>query len=82
MSAMTYKVTTLRGASSVSQIGAGRKLVSADGTRWAISRNQKRAIGNRQWDVVECWTLKCRVNGKVVTKDIQRGEEEAKAWVA
>jgi hypothetical protein len=57
-------------------------MVSEDGSRWAISRNQKRAIGGRQWDVVECWTLKYRVDGKVVTKAIQCHEEEAKAWVA
>jgi hypothetical protein len=75
-----YKTTSLRGASSVSQDGAGKRLTSQDGTRWAISRNQKRALANHKFDVVECWTLKQRVNGKVETVAIQRCESDARVF--
>lgn len=79
--ALSYKVPSLRSQNSVSQIGAGQKLVSRTGLKTAISRNQKRQLGNGLYDVVECWTLKQRINGKMVIVEIQRGREEAEAWV-
>ena len=78
---MRYKVSIPRGASSVSQDGAGKRLVSKDGLRWAISRNQKRQLPDRCFDVVECWTLKERVDGKVKIVAIQQSEEEARKFV-
>jgi hypothetical protein len=78
---MKHKVNTLKGASSISQDGAGKRLVSEDGLRWAISRNQKRQLGDHRFDVVECWTLKQRVHGKAVIFAIQQSEEAAREFV-
>ena len=80
--AMTGKINW-RGhrGSSLVQPGIGKKLVSADGTKWAISRMQKRSLSDHRYDAVECWTLKQRINGKVVIVGIQRGEEDARKFV-
>ena len=79
--AVPYKTPSLRGPSSVAQDGAGRRMQSADGQRWAVSRNQKRALADHKFDVVECWTLKERgADGKAVTVAVQRGEEEAREF--
>jgi hypothetical protein len=78
---MKHKVNTLKGASSISQDGAGKRLISEDGLRWVISRNQKRQLGDHRFDVVECWTLKQRVNGKAVIFAIQQSEEAAREFV-
>ena len=79
--AVAYKTSTLRGASSVSQDGAKKRLVSTDGQRWAISANRKRSLANHRFDVVEVWTLKQRVDGKAVTIDSNVDEVRAKQFV-
>jgi hypothetical protein len=58
---MTEIKVTTRTPSSVSQDGAGKRIESTDGLRWAISRNAKRSFG-----VVEVWTCKERIHGKAV----------------
>jgi hypothetical protein len=78
--AVAYKTSSLRGPSSVTQDGAKRRLVSADGLRWAISANRKRSLPNHRFDIVEVWTLKERVNGKAVTAEVNQGEEQARKF--
>ena len=67
--------------SCVTKTALGR-LESEDGTRWAIARAYKVSEGFGRWGVVFAWTLKERVNGKVVTLHAARSEEAARAWVA
>ncbi len=76
-----YKVSTRRAPSAVSQAGAGERLVSSDGSKWAISRNRKMSLGNRTFTVVTSWELKQRVDGKAVTRFSDRSEEAAREWV-
>jgi hypothetical protein len=76
--ASNFKVTTLRSASAVSQEGAGKRIQSADGLRWAISRNAKRPLGYGRFDVVEVWTCKERINGKAVVLHTKIDEAGAK----
>ena len=71
------KVTSLRAKSSVSQDGALRRLVSPSGTKWATSRNMKRSLGDKRFDVVEVWTLKQRVDGKIVIVGVNVSEQTA-----
>ena len=77
-----YKTPSLRGHNSITQNGAGRRMESADGSRWAISANRKRALPDHRFDSVEVWTLKRRdANGRVETVEINRSEEDAQKWV-
>jgi len=78
---LKYKVASLRSASCVSQLGALRRLESADGSRWAHSRNRKLSLGNGRYDIVESWVLKHRVNGKVEVVNGDAYEADAKKWV-
>jgi hypothetical protein len=59
-----------------------QRLESADGTRWALGRNVKLSLPDHRYDAVEVWTLRHRVDGKVVTVGIHRGKADAEAWVA
>jgi hypothetical protein len=70
------KVTHMRAPNDVAK-HASKRMVSADGTRWAIGRKQKRHLANHMFDIVECWTLKQRIDGKVVTMDMHRDEAAA-----
>jgi hypothetical protein len=79
--AMNYKVHTLRSASCVSQDGAGRRLVSSDGQRWAYSRNRKSSLGHGTYEIVESWVLKGRdENGKAYTEHGDAFESHAREW--
>jgi hypothetical protein len=79
---MTGNIRTpsLRAPNAVAKHTSKRK-VSADGTRWAIGRSQKRHLANHTWDIVECWTLKQRVRGRVSTISTHQSEEAAIAFV-
>jgi hypothetical protein len=80
--ANTYKTASMRGPSVVSQTGAGKRITSVDGTRWAVSVNKKRALPDSKYDVVETWTLKRRdTGGKVVTVATDRCKEYAEKFV-
>jgi len=81
MAQMNYRVSTLRAASCVSQDGAKKRMTSTDGLRWAISKNVKRSLGNRTFDIVEAWDLRERVNGKAVLRHAGRNEEAAIKWI-
>lgn len=59
-----------------------QRLESRDGTRWAFGRIVKRSIPDHRFDGVEVWTLKHRLNGKVVTVATHRGCDVAQAWIA
>ena len=79
-----YKTTSLRGQSAVSQLGAGKRMVSDDGQRVAVSRNQKRHLPGHRYDIVECWTLKKRERypiGRLVNLALQRSEDEARKFI-
>lgn len=77
-----YKIATPRAASAVSQDGAGKRMESTDGTRWAVSANRKRALGNRMFDVVEVWTLRQRIDGKAVVIHRCVDQQYAARWIA
>jgi len=58
------------------------RIVSADGTRWAYSRNRKHSLGNRTYEIVESWVLKQRnADGKVVTVHNDAYEAHAREFV-
>lgn len=76
-----HKTSHARAKSCVPKTALDR-LQSEDGTRWAIARAYKVSEGFGRWGVVIAWTLKHRVNGKVVTLPAARSEEAARAWVA
>jgi hypothetical protein len=78
---LNHKVSSPRAPSVVSQVGAGERLVSADGLRWAISRNRKMSTGGGRFAIVTSWVLKHRVDGKAVTVHGDAYEEAALAWV-
>ena len=63
---MNYKVTILRGANMVTQDGAKKRIESADGLRWAISKNVKLRLPGGRFDVVESWDLRERIDGRAV----------------
>lgn len=77
------KTTILRAPSSVASLRADEKkrLVSADGLRWATNRNMKRPLPDRRYDIVEAWTLRERVNGKAVIHSTGMTEEAALKWI-
>lgn len=77
-----YKIPGVKSQSAVSQDGAGKRLQSTDGTRWAVSANRKRSLGNKRFDIVEAWTLRQRIDGKSIV--VHRGVDEqyAARWVA
>lgn len=79
--ANSYKTPSMRGPNLISQVGAGKRMVSQDGLRWAFSRNAKRSMPDKRFDSVEVWTLKERVNGKAVTVDTGISEEGAMAFL-
>lgn len=80
--AVRYKTSHLRGPSFITQNGAGRRMESADGSRWAISTNRKRALANHRFDSVEVWTLKRRSDtGVAETFAVNRSEEDARRFV-
>jgi hypothetical protein len=81
MTTSNVKVSTLRANSSVSPETIDR-IVSADGTRWATSRSYKVSTGFGRYDIIVAWTLKQRVNGKIVTVSLHRSEAAAAAFVA
>jgi hypothetical protein len=76
------KVTHSRSKSSVSQEGSLRKLVSPDGLKWATSKNMKRSLGDKRFDVVEVWTLKQRIDGKVVAIEVNVSADRAMCHVS
>lgn len=80
--ASTIKVTTSRAKSCVTQEGAGKRITSKDGLRWAISRNAKRSLPDRCWDVVEAWTLRERRDGRAVIVASGMSEQFARAFIA
>ena len=57
-----------------------QRLEDTTGTRYAISRNVKRAEANRTFSIVEVWTLKERVAGKTVVRRTGVDRAEAEAW--
>lgn len=56
-------------------------LRSADGNRTANGRNMKASRGNGVYDIVTAWNLRERINGRLVTFDYHRSEQEAEEWV-
>jgi hypothetical protein len=76
------KVTHSISKSSVSQEGSLRKLVSPDGLKWATSKNMKRSLGDKRFDVVEVWTLKQRIDGKVVAIEVNVSADRAMCHVS
>jgi hypothetical protein len=82
MDGNVYKTGHPRGPNLVTQNGAGERIESSDGKRWAISRNRKRSLGNGLYDSVKSWDLKQRTpDGKVEFVDNDRTEEAARGWV-
>jgi hypothetical protein len=79
MSKLPYRVPTLRGANHVRAMSESE--TSEDGLRRITGRYQKRSIGDRRYDIVRCFTLKERVEGKWVVIDIQRDETEARRFL-
>lgn len=59
-----------------------QRLESADKSRWALGRYVKLPLGDHRFDAVEVWSLRHRVNGKVVEVAFHRDRAEAEAWVA
>jgi hypothetical protein len=57
------------------------RIQSADGSRWAYSRNRKRRLSGGCYDVVESWIIRQRVEGKVVTVSTDAFEKEAREFV-
>lgn len=79
MSKLPYRVPTLRSANMVNAMSESE--TSKDGLRRITGRYQKRSLGDRRFDIVRCFTLKERVDGKWVVIDIQRGEDEARRFL-
>lgn len=75
MSKTAYKVSSPRSANAV--IADSKSQTSSDGLRRIVGRNQKRALANHRFEVVRCYTLKERVNGKWQTISIQRSHDDA-----
>lgn len=78
--AISYKVTTGRAPSSVSQVGTSR-IESADGSRWAYSRNRKMSLGGGRFDVVQSWVIRTNSSGKAVTVHSDASEQAAREFV-
>lgn len=81
MAKVPYKTSHLRGANQVAAMSGAKRLQNEDNSRYAYSRNQKCSVGGGRYEIVECWTLRERVNGKIVTVEIQRGFEDAVKFV-
>lgn len=81
MTTSNVKVSTLRAQSNVCP-KAIERIESADGMRWATSRAYKVSTGFGRYDIVVAWTLKQRVNGKIVTVSMHRSKDAADAFVA
>lgn len=82
---MSYSTRTggLRAKSAVSQAGAGERITSKNGMRWAISRNRKRRLPDRTFDVVKAWVLKGRrEDGSVFHFSDTYSESVARDWIA
>jgi hypothetical protein len=79
--ANSYKTSSPRSAPVVSQDGAKERIESAFGTRWAISANRKRSLPDHRFDVVKVWTLKARVDGKIVTVATSVDEDRARRHI-
>lgn len=63
-----------------------QRIDATDGsTRYALGRNVKgdrqRVAGGVTYEIVEVWTLRHRVDGKVETVDTLRSREAAERWV-
>ena len=77
---MKIKVTTRRAPSVVAQVGNSR-IESADGSRWAYSRNRKMSLGFGRYDIVKSWVVRTNASGKVVTVHGNTTEEAALEFV-
>lgn len=73
------KTTRTRGANMIA--ARPTTLRSTDGTRTANGRYVKRSLGDRRFDAVYVYTLRERVNGRLVTVSAHRDADAAKRWI-
>lgn len=85
------KVSSPRGPNAVAAMRPGEKkrIVSADGLRWATNRWVKRQLPDNRWEPCEAWTLRERQfapglgpkNGRAVIVASGMSEAFARAFV-
>jgi|APGre2960657373_1045057.scaffolds.fasta_scaffold200093_1 hypothetical protein len=75
-----YKTISLKSAPAVAA-HSSELMLSDDGLRKAVGRYRKNSLGRGRFEVVLCWKLCARANGRWVTEWPCRDIEAAREWI-